>query len=207
MNGGHLKVLATGIMLCSCVMTPLRAGAATTTATGLLKATMAKYASLHSFQARCLWNDIVGQQHAPPSGKAAQDIRTISYQWPNRFKVITNVSNGFVMTAVSDGKHLVEFTNKDLTARQQYPAPASIDRATTMQMQHPMFCGSLLYQFFGGPSKLSSLANLDRQPIRFGSDKVVEGVKCRTVLFYGQQTYGHTTVAISLPDHLVREIL
>ena len=90
---------------------------------------------------------------------------------------------------------------------QTYPAPASLAAAATMQMRHPMFCGTLLYQFFGGPGNLANLAQTARMPISFGPDVTLDGEPCRTVRFYGSGQYGHTQVAISTRDFLVRRIV
>ena len=54
-----------------------------------------------------------------------------------------------------------------------------------MQMNHPMFCGSLLYRFFGGPSRLAGLVDQAKGPVTFGQDAKVDGEDCRTVRFFG----------------------
>src|SRR5262249_49680248 len=76
-----------------------------------------------------------------------------------------------------------------------------------MLMQHPMFCGSLLYAFFGGPMRFASLVNTRKEPVRFGPEVTLGGQQCRTVRFYAAGPYyGRTEIAIGIRDGLIRRI-
>ncbi len=107
----------------------------------LLLRSMNRYAAMNTFQATV---DVEG---LTPGCQ-----RHIFYEKPNRFRVESVVGKGNSMTAVSDGESLVEFgSNLELPAM-KYASPASITDIVGMLMVHPMFCGSLLYRFFGGES-------------------------------------------------------
>src|SRR5579862_715432 len=174
---------------------------APTTPIGLLKWSMTRYAALSTFQADCSWTETIGTM---PSSQ--EEKRTLWYEKPNRFKVVSSHS-GLVQTSVSDGTKLVEFTTGIAQPAQSYDSPPSIANATTMQMSHPMFCGSLLYKFFGGPARLSALVNETKMPVSFGPTVTLEGQECKTVKFWAQgPTYGKTEVAIGVTDGLVHRI-
>jgi thiol-disulfide isomerase/thioredoxin len=76
-----------------------------------------------------------------------------------------------------------------------------------MQMQHPMFCGTLLYKFFGGPAHLDQLVQTAKGAITYGPDVTIDSEPCKTVKFFGTGLYGHAQVAISTGDGLVRRIV
>jgi thiol-disulfide isomerase/thioredoxin len=112
-----------------------------------------------------------------------------------------------VQTSVSDGSKLLEYATGVGTGAQSYASPPSIADAASMQMGHPMFCGSLLYKFFGGPGKYTSLVDESKQPVTFGSPETIDGQPCKTIKFYAPgPTYGKTEVAIGAVDGLVRRI-
>lgn len=173
------------------------------TADATLKATMARYEHLTSYQAECGWIAAINGQTA---GAGAD--RKIWYSKPNRFKIVSSQGRGsFVQTSVSDGKKLVDFaTGIDIPA-QNSDAPRSIADAASMQMVHPMFCGSLLYLFFGGPGKFSALVDAKKMPIAFGPKVTLDSQTCNTVRFWAKgMTYGKTEVAIGSSDGLVHRI-
>ncbi len=175
------------------------------TATEFLKQSMSRYQALKSFQVQCAWREAIGRMTSTKAAGQETDTRTFVYAAPNKFKVVSS-RTGFVQTSVSDGVHVAEYTSMASLPAQTYPAPGTIAAVATMQMQHPMFCGTLLYKFFGGPSGLKSLAQTAKEPVSFGPDVVVGGEPCRTVRFYGTGLYGHAQVAISRRDLLVRRI-
>src|SRR5579871_4233168 len=144
--------------------------------TGFLKWSMEHYQRLSGFQADCDWSENFGV------GAVQHAKRTLLYARPNRFKVAA-AENQMTLTAVSDGKTALEYSNQPSVVGMSSPAPDNISETKMMTMQHPMFCGSLLYQFFGGPNRLASLVNTTKGAIRFGDDVTLDGVKCRTVKF------------------------
>ncbi len=195
---------------CSCVLASLLAAqslagaqSAAPSPADLLKRTMARYAAMPTFQADCNWSAAYGGLPM-----ATSTMRTVQYAKPNRFKVVTSHSAAtMVQTSVSDGKKLVESSTGVGMPAQSSPAPASIADAASMQMGHPMFCGSLLYKFFGGQDRYSALVDTSKMPISLGSPVKLDGQQCRTVTFYAQgPMYGKTEVAIGTIDGLVHRI-
>ncbi|HLJ53732.1 MAG TPA: TlpA disulfide reductase family protein [Chthonomonadaceae bacterium] len=168
----------------------------------LLKWSMSKYAAMPTFQADCAWTATYGGM---PTGQSA--TRSLWYRKPNVFKVVTMQGRtGMGQTSVSDGAHLTEFTTGLGLGGQRYPAPPSIAAATSMQMNHPMFCGSLLYKFFGGPGSYAALVNEAKKAVSFGAPVTVGGQSCKTVKIYAQgPSYGNAEIAIGA-DGLVRRI-
>jgi peroxiredoxin len=178
------------------------------TPTAFLKWSMGRYKALTSFQAECQWSVAYG---GPPSGPGR--VRTIQYAAPNRYKIVSdnkagdNKAGDFVQTSVSNGKQTVEYSSIADLGAQTYPAPTSLAAAKTMQMMHPMFCGTLLYQFFGGPDNYAALVDAGKGLVRFGPDIALDGVRCKMLRFYAAGPYyGHTEAAIGVRDGLVRRI-
>src|SRR2546423_9396583 len=76
-----------------------------------------------------------------------------------------------------------------------------------MQMQHPMFCGSLLYKFFGGGSRVSDLADESKGPITDGGEQTLPGGgKGKLVKFYATGMYGNASALIDEKTGLVQSI-
>jgi len=165
---------------------------------------MDRYKALPSFQSEMDWSMAAGDT------RASNAKRLIQYASPNRFKVVSTNGSGFIQTSVSDGKTLIEYASAGGMGAQKYNAPASLDRATSMQMMHPMFCGTLLYQFFGGSANFPALISTTKNHalLRFGPDVTMGGERCKTVKFYAATgTYGNVQMAIAPRDGLVRQIL
>jgi peroxiredoxin len=163
---------------------------------------MERYGAMAGFRAECAWSMLEreGKMGLPTH-------RSIVYRAPDRFRVVSHGPTGFVMTAVCDGTRLVEYSNHEDQPASTYPSPDSISDAGSMLMNHPMFCGSLLYQFFGGSKNLAGLVDLDKGAISFGSkQKAEDGEPSREVDFYGQGTYGHVSVLIGERTGLVHRI-
>lgn len=161
----------------------------------LLQASMKKYQTLRSFQADC--------KITLPGGAAMQ--RTIAYAKPNLYRVTAKTADGQMETTVSNGKVVNEYANVPNTDATQYPAPTSIAAAETAYMQQPSLCGSLLYTFFGGPSKLSQIVT-DAHSMQFGPSVTLDGQKCRVVKFMATGQYGATEIAIGTGDLLAHRI-
>ncbi|MGC8669499.1 MAG: redoxin domain-containing protein [Chthonomonadales bacterium] len=166
----------------------------------LLRWSMARTAALRTFRCVCDWTMSFGQGAAD-----TRAVRYLALERPNRFKIVARLGDRQVMTSVCDGVRLLEFSNRH-PRPVSYPAPPNPAAATSLQMGHPMFCGSLLYQFFLGPSALNRVVDLRRGRPVLGRDVIVDGAVCRTVRFYARGTYGTTEVAIALKDGLVRRI-
>ena len=161
----------------------------------LLQASMKKYQTLKAFQADC--------KVALPGGTSGQ--RTIVYTRPNRYRVTTKMANGQTETSVSNGKDVNEYSNIPDMEPTAYPAPTHIANVDSLFMQQPTLCGSLLYSFFGGPSKLSSFV-ADTHSVQFGPSVTLGGQKCRVVKFAAKGKYGVAEIAIGTQDTLVHRI-
>ena len=125
-----------------------------------------------------------------------ESTRTFDYKAPNQFKVISTGAGGFVQTSVSDGKELVEYTNNEMAPGSKGAAPEHLFEVSSMQMNHPMFCGTLLYQFFGGAANFDKLVDLDKGKVEFGKRETVDGEPAKLVKFFAEGTYGNTQVLI-----------
>jgi peroxiredoxin len=191
------------LALALAVQSVARAQPATTRPADFLKRSMARYAAMATFQATCDWSATYGGQ---PGGVGT--TRTLWYKRPNVFKVVSSHGGGgMAQTSVSDGSKLVEFATGIGLPAQRYAAPPSIADAASMQMGHPMFCGSLLYKFFGGPNRYAALVNEAKMQVSFGAPVTLDGQACKTVRFWAQgPTYGKTEVAIGTADGLVHRI-
>ena len=168
----------------------------------LLKRSMDKYAAMPTFQADCAWS----VQY--PSTPGTTQKRVIRYARPNRFKIVSSgAQTHFEQTSVSDGKKLVEYSSFPGMGAMNYPAPASLSVAASMQMQHPMFCGTLLYKFFGGAAQYAALVDERKMPLKPGPAVTLDGQPCKTITFWAQGSmYGKTEVAIGAQDNLVHRI-
>ncbi|MHB8637726.1 MAG: TlpA family protein disulfide reductase [Fimbriimonadaceae bacterium] len=162
-----------------------------TQAVTFLKHSMDVYAALPAYTAKCTYTLSSAGQLAPPS------VRRFSYAKPNRFKVVSTSAAGFVQTSISDGNQVLEFDNMTGQAPRTTPAPATIAEVASMQMKHPMFCGTLLYQFFGGSANYAGLVDESKGAVTFGAEEDSgNGEKARVVKFYAQQQYGHAEALI-----------
>jgi peroxiredoxin/outer membrane lipoprotein-sorting protein len=177
----------------------------TSNPTEFLKWSMSRHAALKSYSADCTWNADYGGLPEAASGTGA--TRTLLYSAPNKFKIVaSHVGGQFVQTSTSDGKEVLDLASGMQGGAMKSPAPKTIADANSMQMGHPMFCGSLLYKFFGGPGALAGLAQESKQPLQFGADVTLDGDACKTVSFYGTSMYGRTEVAIRKSDGMVKRI-
>lgn len=168
--------------------------------TEFLKWSMTHYATLTSFQANCDWSDSF------PGSPPVTASRVIAIAKPNHYKIVTKQTGGLTLTSVCDGKQAVEYSDQMAMGAMKNPVPAAVGDAKSMMMQHPMFCGSLLYHFFSGPEKLAELADTTKQKVAFGSDVTIDGHPCKTVTFYASGSFGSTEAVISTEDGLVRRI-
>jgi len=158
-----------------------------------LKWSMDRHRALRSYHARVKWSAKYGSEGSMPA------TRTIDYVAPRRFRIVNSISGGFVMTSVSDGKQLYEVSRVNSST---YPAPARLDQAKSMQMSHPMFCGSPLYAFFAGRDGYGKLVDGKQKPVFVNT-----GGRLRTVRFFSALgSYGTTDVSIDPRSGLVHRI-
>jgi len=172
-------------------------------AADLLKRSMDRYAALPAFSATVTYSMDAGHGRAP----ATDSTRTMEIEKPNLFHVISKSATGFTQTCVSDGKNEIEYSEPSLVGAMTYSSPAQLCEVRSMQMRHPMFCGTLLYQFFGGSTNYSNLVDESKGPVTYGDlETVAGGETARVVKFYATQTYGHTEVMIGERSLLVYRI-
>ena len=184
-------------------LAPVAAGAqqSPATPTALLKWSMSKYAAMPTFQAECKWSQVY------PGTQGSEAERTIQYARPNQFKMVTtNTAAHTTQTSVCDGKKMVEYMTSGNAPALSYAAPPSLTEARSMYLQHPMFCGTLLYRFFGGPDKYAALVDATKLAPKFAAPVTLDGQKCQTVTFWVTEMYGTTEVAIGAQDGLVHRI-
>jgi len=159
-------------------------------AVALLKKAMDRYANLPTYKTRCTESQKTMGMDGPAQS------RDIIYEKPNRFRVVS-AGVAMVQTCISDGKSEIEFDNLTGQAPRESPAPASIAEASSMQMVHPMFCGTLLYKFFGGAGNFENLVDTAKKPVTLGGEeKAPSGEQARVVKFYGTAQYGNVEVLI-----------
>jgi thiol-disulfide isomerase/thioredoxin len=180
---------------------PASAQSAPSDPAGFLKWSMSKYQALKAFRTEYTWTMTFPGM---PTGTASK--RTIVYSKPNRYKVVTDSAGAFGMVSACNGEKVTEISTAREMGGMTSVAPISIADSTSMFMMHPMFCGSLLYKFFGGPSHYENLVNTSKGPVTFGDDVTLSGQRCKSVRFYGTSQYGHTTIAIGATDGLVHRI-
>ena len=155
-----------------------------------LKHSMDVYSTMPSYTAE-------GSFSSGPKGELRpHQTRKFAYSKPNRFKVVSD-GHGFLQTSICDGKNVLEFDNETGQTPRKEPAPDSIAEVRSMQMRHPMFCGTLLYQFFGGSANFDGLVDAEKDAVTFGAEeKASTGEQAHLVKFYGKQQYGHVEALI-----------
>ena len=171
-------------------------------AEGLIKWSMDHYASLPMFEAEETF-----VMTTPTSGAASgmqNQKRKILYQKPNLYKVVATRPS-IVQTSISDGKNSIDYSSMGM-APISSPAPESIAKADSMQMKHPMFCGSLIYQFFGGSENYEKLVDVTKGAPTLDKEESLNGEKCQDVKFYSVGEDGNTIISIGEKDGLVHKI-
>lgn len=169
-----------------------------------LKLSMQRMSAVRTYRAHGTWTVVSvgsGSDRTELSGG-----RTVVYQRPNRFRVVASPRDGVSMTCVCDGVSLLEYNTLPDARASTYAAPATIGDVGSMQMKHPMFCGSLLYAFLSPGAEPADVAQLAKGSIVFGDDATVDGVRCRTVKFRAVDDFGNATVSAGAEDGLVRRI-
>lgn len=165
------------------------------TAKQFLEWSMDQHAKLKTYQASILWR----------FGDGTPKSRLVLIEGPDKYRVTTN-NAGFALVSVSDGRTLLEYSNDDPEAL-EYRATSHIGTSPGMQMNHHMFCGSLLYKFFLGSKHLDKLAQLDKQEIEFGDrETLADGRTLQIVKFYGTYTYGHVIAHINVSTGFVERL-
>jgi thiol-disulfide isomerase/thioredoxin len=160
---------------------------------GFLKWSMDQYHAAPGLEATCAASLAIDGKPVPQSF-----TRSIYYATPNRFKVQIGESGKTLVTCVSDGSKLVEYTQLGQGQAMNYPAPAGIAEASDPYMKDPMRgAASLVYQFFEGSGNYQSVVNDEKGPVTFGEEgKASNGEPSRVVKFYGRQNYGHVQMLI-----------
>ncbi|MCH7904514.1 MAG: hypothetical protein IH944_08100 [Armatimonadetes bacterium] len=165
------------------------------TAKQFLEWSMDQHAKLKTYQAMVLWD----------MGKGDLRTRLVLIEGPDKYAV-TSSNRGYTQVSVCDGTTLLEYDSEDAEAL-EYRATSHIGTSPGMQMNHPHFCGSLLYKFFLGSDHLDQLAILDRQEIEYGPRvTLADGRTLQSVKFYGAYLYGHVVADINVSTGLVERL-
>lgn len=198
-SGSILLLGILALAIAGCSKTTADARKANDEAEKFLKWSMNQNAALTSYQASVAWS-----ASAPMN---QSETREIAYERPNKFKVSTVVAKDEKMTAVSDGAKMIEIANVPGGGVVSSPSPKTMAEADGMQISHPMFNGSLLYQFFAGSDNFDALVDTASGPVEFGDQNVAEpSEQARTVLFHGTRGYGIVEAVIGSKTGLVYKI-
>lgn len=194
-----LPIVGSCLILCGCGTQTAESSAPTSNPEQFLKWSMNQYAGFKTYQASVDW------EMKSEGEQGATEKRQLSIATPNKFKVITTMTNGMTLGAVSDGSGMVEYANGQ--GARKCEVPKGIAAVSSMQMKHPMFNGSLLYQFFGGSDNFNGLVAVENRKVEFGSDeKAPGGEDAKTVKFYAPDGYGNVEALIGTKTGLVYRI-
>jgi thiol-disulfide isomerase/thioredoxin len=160
-----------------------------------LRWSMDRYAEMSTFRAT---TDVTSSRTG--------GVRQIVYARPNRFKIVSAGQYGYVATSVCDGRTLIEYANRAGHPASSYRAPRSISAARSTHLKLPMFCGSLLHQFFSGAANLDKLANLERAAIAFEGEEEMPAERGIVISFYGVELFGGVKALIGVETGLVYRI-
>jgi peroxiredoxin len=160
---------------------------------------LTRYQGLTNFKAACEW-------HATAGGSTFEAKRSLEYDSPNRYRVQSIHDNSLLLTSVSDGGQVTEYSNVPGMVAGIYVAPDHVAQADSPQMRNPLDCGSPLYAFFNGPNGTANLVDPAGGPVRYGSTEVIDGQPCADVLFTEVGGWGPVDVAIGTQDQLVYRI-
>ena len=163
---------------------------------------MDQHKALKSYSSTAKWQMTGGMV----SGLEAQETRLVSYQSPNLYQIVSKNGGGLTLTSISDGSQQLDLGSDRKTALTS-EAPKTIDEAGTLQMLHPMYCGSLLYKFFAGAASLGDLVDESKGGVSDGGEEALPGGgKGRIVKFYATGMYGNASVLIDESSGMVRRI-
>jgi len=170
----------------------------------LLKNSMDKYAAFDSYQADSQWSSVVKDSTSQKSSSK----RSFVFQKPNKFKAISKLSiDGITVTSVSDGETLVEYSSDTKMPGHSGLAPQDLMSVNSVVMKHPMFCGSVVYAFFGGSANYANLVDSAKDKPSLGpKEKSNTGEDSQIVRFPSKDNYGHVEVLIGLTTGLVHKI-
>ncbi len=168
-------------------------------AVAFLKKSMDVYAKMPAFSATCT------VRKTAQSATANLLSRKIQFAAPNLYKIVTTDSLNYDQSATSDGQQELDAASSTRQAPLKYPAPASIQEADSMFMKDPTFCGSLLYQFFGGSANFKNIVDIDSSgAVTFEGYKETGAAElARVVNFNGPKKYGRIRMLIGKDSGLV----
>jgi peroxiredoxin/outer membrane lipoprotein-sorting protein len=172
------------------------------TAQQFLAWSMEQHQALKSYSSTAKWKMSGGLV----TGKESEETRLVSYQSPNLYQVVSKNAGGLTLTSISDGAKQLDLGSDRKTAMLT-DAPKAIQDAGTLQMLHPMYCGSLLYKFFAGASSLGDLVDESKGGVSDGGEEPLQGGgKGRVVKFFATGMYGNTSALIDEKTGMVQRI-
>jgi thiol-disulfide isomerase/thioredoxin len=155
-----------------------------------VKWSMDRYAEMPDMQANI---DMITESQGKQVGS---QVRTFRYQSPNRFRVESKGSDGYVIDAISDGTREADYDNRHQdNSSINVTAPARLSVASSPDMLDPSLCGSVLYPFFGGSLNFAKLVKGGVTYV--GRAKTPEGEEVRTVRFETPGLIGTVIASIS----------
>jgi len=168
-------------------------------ADAFLNQCLARYQGLTSFKAACDWRATAG------AGTFAAK-RSLEYSSPNRYRIQAVHDNTLLLTSVSDGGQVTEYSNVPGMLSSIYVAPDHFAQADSPQMRNPLDCGSPLYAYFGGPTALSKIVDPSGGPAKYDGSEIIDGQSCGNVTFNQIGGWGRVDIAIGTQDKLVHRI-
>lgn len=125
--------------------------------------------------------------------------RLFLFEQPNRYRAV-NISGNLKSTSISDGKKTLEFTN---TVGTLYHAPATLAEASAVMISNENYCGSLLFDFFSGESRLDELVAEGSNEIGL---KNAENPEQQVITFEARAPFGNVKIAYSTKDLVIQSI-
>lgn len=204
-------VVAAALIVCLTTTLACRAQPAGITPEELLKSTMAKYATLRTFEAESKTETVTvtATESVPDKATRTSSERSIAYSRPSRFAILGYSGTPTCPFAIiSDGVALADhwYSVEDRVPARMDPAPVSITELGLKSVADPGRFGSPLYLFFAGPANYPKLVYPEKPPPAFGPKLNLSGEECITVVFYASG-YGTTEVAIGANDGLIHRII
>ncbi len=167
----------------------------------LLKESMDIYAKMKSFHAKYTWIASYGL------GPAVKAEREISFVAPNQYNLNSKIDSGATFVAISSGVDSIGYTTPTSGAVQKAAAASSIAEDKSMMLQHPMFCGTPVLQFFGGSARYGEVVDVSKGAPTVLADEKVLGRPCVPIKYYAKGQNGNTTVWVGKADLLVYQVV
>lgn len=159
----------------------------------LFNALLSRYGRAKTYQSVSTVKYVTDGQESNP----ILSERVVFFATPNKHRV-TTIAGDLVSTSISDGIILGEYNSTAAELLQS--APTMAEQNSTM-ISNFNFCGSLLYDFFSGPSRMSIILDSGGTPIR---KQATDKAGIVLLSFKARAPYGTTEMKV---DERTSEIL